>query len=825
MVGLFLTSWVVAPVAMLLVVAGLGLLVRRLSGGALAPLHVLPVGFAALLVVGALMTQLAQTAPLTGGALLVLAATGLLLERRTLRAARFRSMAWPAAAAVAGFAVVAAPVVLAGSPAFTGYTRIVDIGHQLDFGAYLAQEGRTSIPVAHSSFEVIARGLINSGYPSGWQSSLAGFGQLLHTDLLWLYQPFLALTSGIGALALYSLLGRAVPFEPARAAAAAVAIQPNVLYGYGLVGGFKELTVAWLLALMAVLFRAGPFELSRWRRQIPLALALAGSLAAFNLGAVPWLAIMLSGLLVLALWGRREQLRAWRTSGLPRPRRRPASLRATLGWTAVGAVALALSLPAATTAVKLAEVAARADAGSASGRTAIADLGNLAEPMPVRAAAGIWLTGDYRYASDGAGGVTEILIAITIALALVGLVVSVRRRDWSIVMLGIASVGALIYYANRTGPWIELKAIAITGPAALACAFAGAAGLVRWRPRLAPLGWLLGAAVAVGVLAGNALAYHETWVAPASRFRDLERIGQRFDGRGPALYPHFDELAEYPLRDEQAIVVVSPPAGRDPRLRTSRHTSRPIFTYDLDDLDQRYVQSFSLLVLRRSPLRSRPASNWRLVARTRYHEVWRRVRPGNSVLLHEPPPPVSTPAACRALAGRVRHAGGVGRARLAYVTAPYARRFPLGGLRQPANWGRERDSLYVTGPGVASGQIQLSKPGRYQAWLQGTFGRALTIELDGRRVGQLKMRHNYPGQFELVGTARLARGAHRLRLTRGGGNLEPGNGDSDFQQVGPLVLARIGEESPPVRTTSLREAFGLCRRGRLDWIEVVRPRA
>src|SRR5215218_9341800 len=54
MVGLFLTSWVVAPVAMLLVVAGLGLLVRRLSGGALAPLHVLPVGFAALLVVGAL---------------------------------------------------------------------------------------------------------------------------------------------------------------------------------------------------------------------------------------------------------------------------------------------------------------------------------------------------------------------------------------------------------------------------------------------------------------------------------------------------------------------------------------------------------------------------------------------------------------------------------------------------------------------------------------------------------------------------------------------------------------------------------------------------
>src|SRR4029453_8825402 len=142
--------------------------------------------------------------------------------------------------------------------------------------------------------------------------------------------------------------------------------------------------------------------------------------------------------------------------------------------------------------------------------------------------------------------------------------------------LGIASVVALTYYANRTGPWIQLKAIAVTGPASLACAFAGVAALVRarsWRTGAAGfavtgVGLLLGSAVAGGVLLGNAKAYHETWVAPASRLHDLEQIGKRFGGKGPAFYPDFEELSEYLLRDEGATGTVSPPPGLPPGLRT-----------------------------------------------------------------------------------------------------------------------------------------------------------------------------------------------------------------------------------------------------------------
>jgi len=40
-------------------------------------------------------------------------------------------------------------------------------------------------------------------------------------------------------------------------------------------------------------------------------------------------------------------------------------------------------------------------------RTVLADLGNLAEPMPVVAAAGVWLTRDYRFTSTGKGPVTR----------------------------------------------------------------------------------------------------------------------------------------------------------------------------------------------------------------------------------------------------------------------------------------------------------------------------------------------------------------------------------------------------------------------------------
>src|SRR5919109_1187646 len=115
MLGLFLLAWVVAPLLMLAVSLGLGLLVRSIAGGGASGVFVLPVGFAAALVIGSLFTQWGATAELTPVALVLPAVAGLLIGGRSLRH-ELRPSAWPAVAALAGFAAGPPP----GGPAGGG---------------------------------------------------------------------------------------------------------------------------------------------------------------------------------------------------------------------------------------------------------------------------------------------------------------------------------------------------------------------------------------------------------------------------------------------------------------------------------------------------------------------------------------------------------------------------------------------------------------------------------------------------------------------------------------------------------------------------------
>jgi hypothetical protein len=813
MFGLFLVSWVLAPALILGVSLGLGLLVRRLAAGRPSGILLLPVGFAATLVIGVFFTQWGATAELTPLAVVLPALAGLVLERRwLLREVRLSPrLLWPMAAAFAGFAVVAAPVVLSGEPSLTGYGRIVDIGHHLDLTAYLSSHGRDAVGVPDSSSEEVVRKLLAAGYPGGWQSVLGAFARLLGTDAIWIYQPLLAMTSAMGALALYGLLGRAIRALPTRAVSAAVAIQPNVLYAYGLVGGFKELTAAYLLVLVAALLAEVTPSLGRTRAGVPLAVALAACIAAFSLGILPWLGVLLGGLIVLTLL---------RSPGWP---------QVLAGWAAVGALTLVLSVPGVIEATKLADVAAAAEGGSPAARTAIVDLGNLAAPIPVRAAAGVWPTDDYRYPSTVTWGPTGPLMVVALSLAAVGLLGALRRRDWSLVLLGAAAGVGLAYYMARTGPWIQLKAIAITGPVVLACAFAGAVAIAGFGRRLREAGralalggsWLLAGAVAFGVLYGNALAYHNTTFAPAKRLRDLERIGDRYAGKGPTLYPDFEELAEYLLRDARGVGIVNPPPTRAPRQRAgpTRGSSDARYSRDIDRFRLEYIQSFSLIVRRRGPNRSRPPSNWKLVDRTHYHEVWRRTRPATTVLAHEPfegPRP-----SCRRFAALARRAARGQAVRISYAEAPTTETLPLGRARRSPNWPADgRDSVITAGRGQLRGRVAVRKRGTYEFWIVGAFGRAVRISLDGEPLGTLKWQHSYPDQFSLVGRRRLGPGTHSVQMVRGGGNLEPGNRSGDQVPVGPLVLLQV--RPLPLRTAPVRAAADICSRGHLDWIEIVR---
>jgi hypothetical protein len=369
----------------------------------------------------------------------------------------------------------------------------------------------------------------------------------------------------------------------------------------------------------------------------------------------------------------------------------------------------------------------------------------------------------------------------------------------------------------QTGPWVEAKIFAIDGTLVLALAFFGAGALARGA-RTWPLGWALAVVVAGGVLYGNALAVHNTTPAPERRLAELERIGHRFAGQGPALAPSFDEYAEYFLRDLKTTGRVNPPAGFP--------GAAPQFGADLDQIDTSFVEGFRLLVVRRNPTRSRPPGNYRLVDRTRFYEVWRRTTDGKEVLSHTPvggrrsDRPVS---ACRALAKGARGNPAGDHLRWAIASSPDAY-VPTEGKWGP-NWGPDPagSALRTNGPGRADGSVLLQRGGRYALWQTGSFERPVVIKVDGRRVGTLAGLSDYPAEAVYVTTLPLRAGAHRIELRRGGGSLRPGNGDATGSRyVGPLYFRRVGDPGGRMFTTPVSRAFSVCRSRRaLDWVELV----
>lgn len=805
---------------MLVGAAGWGLLVLMAGKWRLRGLYALPLGFAAMVVVSAFLTSWDATAQLTAPVLALGAVAGLVAGRAALRGwtRPLGRWAWAAGAATLAGAAYVLPAALTGGATFSGFARIVDIGNQFDFTRYLVEQGRMDPPARDTSYLEVVTKTLDIGYPSGAQSVLGSFSALLQTDIPWLYQGFLGVVAAMGALAVYLLLAPLVASRPLRALGAGIALQANVLYGYGSVGGFKELTTASLLLLTAAVARDSLPERAQARAMLPLAVTASACLAAFNLAIVPWLGVMLAALFVISVLRARGSLRA--------------RLGPVAAWAAMAVATLIISAPTVWEALKLAPVAA---AASGADRTAIADLGNLSAPMDLKAVGGVWISGDYRFPANGDTLVTNLGLGVVALLAVFGLVHALRRRDWGLLALSVASLVAFTYFARQTGPWIQLKAITMTSPVVLTLAFAGAGGLLasRHRPRIAAVaGWGLAAGVALLVLAGNALAYHYMTFAPTERMRDLERIGERFAGEGPTFYPAHDEYAEYFLREMDATAQVNPPGEGlgFPQLRSEiavESFGYP-FRADLDWIQSSWLQEFAMLVLPRDPMQSRPPANYDLVAQTRFHQVWRQVRPSADVAVRVPLAPEADPSladdACAELVAAAEDAGAS--LRLAYVRRAPSEVVELDEANLSPNWVAEATipgSILTYGPGRARAGFTLPEAGEYRVWLQGPYQRELRVAIDGRPFAAVEDYWSYPRRWTQLGTERLAAGAHSVTLERGGGTLEPGDGAAD-QAVGPIVFERlVSGRGDVVQFAPPSEAASLCEdREGLDWISLVR---
>jgi hypothetical protein len=784
----FVLSWVVYPLLVVALSLGIGLLLRRLAGSdALPGVLVVPVGFAGIVALVVFPTQLDATAELAGVLVLAVAVGGFLLTGRglltTLRPTR--AWLWPALAALLPAAAIAAPIVLTGQPGLTGYGRIVDTAHQLDLTAWLTSEGRR-VPVESmidSSYLRQAFQTIDAGYPGGAQATLGATSGLIGVDPVWTYQVFLAVLGAVLGLALFSLLGRAIPSAPWRAVAAGVAAQPTILYSYALAGGIKELGAVVALAVVAAVLLAHPPSGSTIRQLVPIAVAAAASLAIFNLGIVP--------------------------------------VRTVGRWAALGVLTLVITIPTLLVAVRLAPTAAGGGPP---------DLGNLAAPVSGWSAVGPWLNADYRFALDVIGypTLTYVFVGIVLALAALGLAWAIARFDLRLLALAVTAGVALVYVTDRSGPWFDLKAFIITAPITLALAFAGAWTISRWR-RVRWLGPAAVVLVAVTVLAGNAMVYRGTTITPYERFAELEELGERYAGQGPALLPSFEEFGEYLLRDTKATGIGNAPQSRFVLSPSAR--PEMVFSRDPDEIALDFLDEFDLLFLRRDPTGSRPPSNWRLEERTDFYEVWRRQEDAPEVLAHFPlqgSPGERADAFCADVRATVRAAQERG-AWIAYAQAPSVVQYTAQEGDGPASWEQLGPDFRADGPGRLEGQVTLPIATRYTLWLRGSIGRQVRVLVDGEEVGSLRWAQSYPQQYAPVGSIELPAGVHTFEIVRGGGTLLPGtsnvSADGFTTTVGPLAFA-FSQPGPRVSYAQPGEFGEMCRSEvGLDWVEVLAPPA
>ena len=286
--------WLVFPLLLAAICLGCGLAVERCSRTPIQPPLLVPVGFAAVVVIGLFATLTASTARLTLPSVLAVAALG----RRELDAsgaAADRSVGGGSAVAV--FAVFAAPVVLSGEATFAGYIKLDDTATFLALADRALEHGRSLDGLAPSSYEA-ALAVNLHFYPLGSLLSLGMGSALTGQDPAWLFQPLLAFLASLLALVLYQLASLVIASRPWRATAAVLGAQAALLYGYALWGGVKELAAAPLVALVAALTGALLSSARRGLAVIPLAVAAAALVGVLSVGAAAWLLPTLA----LAAW-------------------------------------------------------------------------------------------------------------------------------------------------------------------------------------------------------------------------------------------------------------------------------------------------------------------------------------------------------------------------------------------------------------------------------------------------------------------------------------------------------------------------------------------
>jgi hypothetical protein len=792
-----IASWVLLPAAAWLLSAGVGLGAERLLRTTLPDALIAPSGFAATLLVALSCHELhvGMVAALAIVLVAALAGLGVALRAAGASALRRATGGWGGAAALATFVLFLSPVLLSGGWTWLGYNFLNDTAIQMLLADWIVHGGHAYAYAHTSSISMQIDSNVGAHYPLGAHAQLAMFSVLLQTSVAVLYQAYISLLAAIAAMAAFALLRTWL--SPVLAGAGAViALSANLTFAYALQGGIKEVAMASMLLVAAalgaaVLAKARPAGIA-----VLTGVGMAACLAVFSAAALPFIGVLGAGLVIALFMSPSPHL-----AGRGR-------------WIVLGAAGAALTVAALPELSAITGFAHTVSAVYADPAAQASRLGQLQQPLPIWQALGVWFSGEYAFPLSGTAlTLTRLVAAAIVLLVAVGARVSIQQRRPGALLVVVAVAVAWAYIAHTTTPYVEAKALAIAGPALLLLAVVG---LTAFSRGLRVAGAIVAATVGGAILLSDAMAVHHARLGPTARMLDLQRIGDHYRGRGLLMFSEYEEFDEYFARNAGVAPVSESVTPIGIVLRTP--VPAPGHTFDLDQETLPFVERFGLIVSRRSPSASRPPANYALDYRTTSYDVYRRM-PQPHVLVHLPlGDPLRAAGLPRCAAVRRMLARAPAGTRLVGARTPEQAVFDITapGAASPG-WVPDPfapPQLSPRTPGRAIASLRLHG-GRYDAWVQGSLGRPLSVLVDGHLVGRARGL-NTPLGWLAAGRVTLPAGMHTLELLRGGGSLRPGDGARS--SVGAVSLRAPGD---PVLVDAGRHARRLCHRP-WDWIEAVR---
>jgi hypothetical protein len=785
-----LLCWLVAPAGLLLVTVGLSLLVERLTELSL-PWSVRPaLGLAMAMVLAQFGTATEATAKLTLPAILLLGLLGLVLGRRVPTR---RPGGSEAVLAAAVFLLYASPFLVIGEATLAGYIKLDDTATWLGITDHVFELGRGVGDLAPSTYQQVLSDYLGGSYPIGSFVPTALMSEISRQDVAFTIQPSMAFAAMVLALLLFDLARRLVAGLSRAVLIAAVSSLASLLVGYYLWGGVKEMYVAALLPLPPLL--AGWAAGEGWPRYAwaPLGLGAAAMVVMLGPGgAVLVVPTLLPAAIVI-----------WCGRGLRKALR--------IVWP-IAAFSLVLVLPVIFTPNGI------FDPLIDSSLTEGSELGNLIGPLNFFQVAGIWPSVDFRFDPHLKPAVIA-LAAICLVVAVLTAAAATRfgERD-GMPLAGYVFGGAVgaLAIAWLGSPWVDAKAMASLSPALLAAALIGIAMLGQRTPFRIEAA-VIGILVVGGVAWSAWLAYQGVWFAPRSHLTELEEIGDRFAGEGPALDTEVTIYGPRHFLRKLDAVGASDNRGQEVGLTRGGVPEKGEYV-DLDEIEPAELDTYALLVVRRSAAESRPPANFALAYQTDHYDVWRR-RPSPGTLIEHLPLGTDLDAGdmpeCAEVRRLAEEAGEGGRLVAARVGTPVAIGFEDADL--PAGWTADWPYAFApSGSGTLRNEFEVPG-GEYELWLAGSIFGGLELRIDGEEVAAERARIDNTGGYERFGPLRVSPGKHQLEATYYGAGLDPGSAAEPWA-IGPIELVQPDRGDLGLVTVPAAEYRRLCGK-RWDWVE------